>query len=133
MSLYCKCGNKIVYVKGKKMRRGGEFMCDICLGIISQIKWTWYTSGYREEKGKDKVMENRIIRALKRTWGNIEGDIATANGGGDLSRDLVMEMVIESNYLELYGSDKIAVEEFRKMTNLDQDRILIDTFPNETY
>lgn len=85
----------------------------------------------KKPKEKTGTIDERIIRALQRTWEVIGYDFIQANGGNDvLARD-VREAV--PDYLHLYGDDKGAEEAFRKLSFKVQEALLKRAFPLRSY
>lgn len=107
----------------------------ILLDIDSLNPLTW------ENKMTTKIkpdMESRIISAMSNTWQVIGSDCFQAQiDCGEESRDMkraeVMEVVADANYMEMYGNDKEAVSEFRKLDYKDQNVILKKAFPYTRY
>ncbi|HOZ48671.1 MAG TPA: hypothetical protein PLO37_15605 [Candidatus Hydrogenedentes bacterium] len=75
--------------------------------------------------------EKRINRAAQSTWQAIGGDILRAAEVNSVSRDEVVEAVMD--YLEGYGRDMNAIAEFRKLGFEEKQAMLLKAFPLARY
>jgi len=72
-----------------------------------------------------------VKRGLRNTWQMIGGEIAQ---GRAVPRDEVIEVVLDSSYLEYEGRiDKSLVKEFRKLSFDEQIKIAEECFPCRWY
>lgn len=77
--------------------------------------------------------KQKLSQAMQRTWNAIGGDIIEAGGGSDVSRDTVIEVVLDANYLETYGDAPEDVKAFRAMSYDDQDAFALTVFTFSAY
>lgn len=80
----------------------------------------------------EKTMEQRMVKALVRTFDVISADLFEVNGGKDMRRSEVFELASDC-YLEMYGDDKEAIEEFRKLSDTAKKKIGKLAFPYARY
>jgi hypothetical protein len=82
-------------------------------------------------------MKQRIINAALRTWDNIGSDCLNclSEQGEEpvMPQDHVIETVADADYMNIYGGDKDAYEEFKKLSWEEKEEILRDAFPFKTY
>lgn len=71
--------------------------------------------------------------ALQRTWEVIGGDILECNGGEAMRRGEVIEVVLDANYLEMYGEAKDDIAAFRKMSYDEQTAFAETVFTYRSY
>lgn len=87
------------------------------------------------EKEKVKILHSM----MSRTWNVIGNDIFQSEGKTTMTRDEVVDVVIDANYLEMYGSisnskeEKHIIESFRKLSFEDQAAIAKEHFKHEVY
>jgi hypothetical protein len=77
--------------------------------------------------------KQKLGYALQRTWEVIGGDFLECGRCGSLPRDAVIEVVLDANYLEMYGNAKEDVAEFRKMSYDEQDEFAKTVFTYRSY
>jgi glycerol-3-phosphate O-acyltransferase len=76
-------------------------------------------------------LQERITRAANRTWQAIGSDILVASEVDSITRDEVVEAVMD--YLQDYGRDTEAVAEFNKLSFEDKTAMLRKAFPLDRY
>jgi len=81
----------------------------------------------------DSTMESRIIDALNNTWDAIGADILEANGKKDITRELVIEVVLDADSFSMYGDDEEAVAAFRVLEKEERKEVLRKAFPYNRY
>lgn len=82
-----------------------------------------------------------IHGVMQRTWGAVAPDMAANYGGKSIPKSHVVEVVLDADYLESYGSrsgdkrasDKTLVERFRKLDYKDQIKVAKQTFKFARY
>lgn len=76
----------------------------------------------------------KIKSGLYLTWNAIGGEIIESLGGESMSREEVIEVVLDANYLEMYGRlDKADLDAFRSLPFNEQDRIAAQVFTYHSY
>jgi hypothetical protein len=85
-------------------------------------------------------MEQRAIRALRRTWEAIGGDylqLAAEDGATHMKQDEVIDAVsacgFKGGYPMTHGDDKEAVEWLESQMTKVQDKLLKEAFPHARY
>ena len=78
-------------------------------------------------------LQKRINKAANFTWQSIGDDILKVAEVDSISREDVVETVIDCDYLERYGDDKEAVEAFRALDIEEQHEMLVKAFPCRRY
>lgn len=76
-------------------------------------------------------LQERITEAANRTWKSIGGDVLTSAEVDSISRDEVVECVID--YIADYGNDAEAVAEFKKLSYEEKEEMLLKAFPFDRY
>lgn len=77
----------------------------------------------------EQEMKKRIVKALQRTWDQIKYDVMETSGS--LSNDEVLETC--ADYLSMYGNDRVANDEFWKLSYEEQAGIGKIAFPIAVY
>ena len=75
--------------------------------------------------------EKRIARAAQSTWEAIGGDCLSAAEVDSMSRDEVVEVVMD--YIQDYGRDMDAIAEFKKLSFEEKTATLRKAFPLPRY
>jgi hypothetical protein len=75
--------------------------------------------------------DKRIARAAKSTWQAIGGDILRAAEVDSMSRDEVVEAVMD--YIHDYGRDMNAIAKFKKLSFEEKQAMLLKAFPLARY
>lgn len=75
--------------------------------------------------------DKRIARAAQSTWQAIGGDILRAAEADSMSRDEVVEAVMD--YIQDYGRDMDAIAEFEKLNFEEKQAVLQKAFPLARY
>ena len=75
--------------------------------------------------------DKRIARAAQSTWQAIGGDILRAAEADSMSRDEVVEAVMD--YIQDYGRDLDAIAEFEKLNFEEKQAVLQKAFPLARY
>lgn len=79
-------------------------------------------------------MKYTIEQALNNTWQAIGHDILEATGGEAIPRADVVEVVLDANYLEMYGGlSADEVKAFRALSYNKQKAIARNAFPFGRY
>jgi len=79
-------------------------------------------------------MKKRVHNALWRTWESIGCDVMNLEGIGDsIPQAEVIEVVLDADYEEMYGGDKEALQELRKLSYKDQIKIAKERFHYKRY
>jgi hypothetical protein len=78
-------------------------------------------------------MESRIKEALNQTWETIGYDILEANDRKDVTREVVIEMVLDADSFKTYGGDEEAIAAFYNLTKEERKEMLRKAFPHERY
>jgi hypothetical protein len=73
----------------------------------------------------------KIQEAIDQTWQTIAGDYLNLDDGGSMSKDEVVEVTLDADYLEMYGCGykhdkqqyRSLVKEFRKLSYDEQNAI----------
>ena len=85
----------------------------------------------------DIKMQQRIIKAMNKTWQAIGSDaleaVADELGQDGLSREEVIELVIDAGRVGAFGNDKEAAEALYKLTYDEMVAIGRKAFPFKTY
>jgi len=72
----------------------------------------------------DEKMEQRIVRAMLRTWDEIGGDTLTMLEEADepavLPKDEVIELVIDAGRLRVFGGDDEAADELYNLPSYEE-------------
>jgi hypothetical protein len=76
---------------------------------------------------------NRICDALNLTWEIIGDDILTASGKKEISRETVIEVVLDADSFKTYGGDREAINAFYFLNKFEREEVLRLAFPYETY
>lgn len=75
-----------------------------------------------------------IHTAMWRVWEVIGGEFFQENNESFLSREEVIEVILDANYLESFGNCKAdLLKEFRKLPYEDQEKIAKQKFTLERY
>jgi hypothetical protein len=75
-----------------------------------------------------------IQQSMWRTWEVIGGEFFEENNTTFLPKEEVIEVVLDSNYLESFGNCKAdLLKEFRKLPYEDQEKIAKQKFTLERY
>ncbi len=77
--------------------------------------------------------KQKLGYALQRTWEVIGGDILECGGGEAMPRSEVIEVVLDANYLEMYGDCKEDIKEFRKLSYDEQEKFAGTVFTYRSY
>jgi len=86
-----------------------------------------------------ETMQQRIIAAALRTWNAIGADcLVNEDGQPDqsvtLSKEEVIELVVDAGRMLTYGGDMEAAEVFYiQLTSHERDQIMTAAFPHEHY
>jgi hypothetical protein len=75
--------------------------------------------------------DKRIARAAQSTWQAIGGDILRAAEVDSMSRDEVVEAVMD--YIHDYGRDMNAIAKFKKLNFEEKQAVLLKAFPLARY
>ena len=75
--------------------------------------------------------QKRIAKAAQSTWQAIGGDVLRSAGVDSMSRDEVVEAVMD--YIHDYGRDMNAIAEFKKLSFEDKQAALLKAFPLARY
>ena len=79
----------------------------------------------------------RLHCAMQSTWDAIAYDILACNDGKDMPRSLVIEVVLDADYMEMYGGhrpeDKALIQRFRQLDYKDMIKMARDTFIDKRY
>lgn len=75
----------------------------------------------------------RMCDALNETWDVIASDILVAYGKKEISRELVIEAVLDADRFKTYGGDMQAFNTFNFLKKFEQEEVLRLAFPHETY
>lgn len=82
-------------------------------------------------------MIKRIHKMALITWDIISGDTLTAleevEGKNTMTRDEVIEVVADADYMMFHGQDKEAYEAWKVLTFEEQDKILKGAFTFKRY
>ena len=81
----------------------------------------------------ERDMKTRVHQAMGNVWNTIGGELFAEGSVNKVSREEVIEVVLDSNYLETYGHDKEAVIELRKLPYEEQEKIAKMKFISEWY
>ncbi len=76
-------------------------------------------------------LQDRITAAANRTWQAIGGDVLRAAEADSIPRDEVVECVMD--YLDVYGRDKEAVQQFEGLAYEEKVALLTKAFPLARY
>lgn len=76
-------------------------------------------------------LQERITEAANRTWQAIGGDVLRSAEVDSISREEVVECVID--YFADYGNDAEAVAEFNKLPYEEREKMLLKAFPFDSY
>jgi hypothetical protein len=71
--------------------------------------------------------------ALNETWETIGYDILEANNRKDVTREIVMELVLDADSFKTYGGDEEAIVAFYDLTKEERKEVLLRAFPHKTY
>jgi hypothetical protein len=71
--------------------------------------------------------------ALNHTWEVIGGDILAASGETSISRETVIEVVLDADSFKTYGGDKEAINAFYFLNKFEREEVLRLAFPHERY
>ena len=85
------------------------------------------TSGMSEGEAKD------IQRAAQATWQYIGGDVLEMNGGHAISRDEVIEAVLDADYMQQHVKDKALYRKFSSLKYAAQIALIVPAFPLKRY
>jgi hypothetical protein len=79
-------------------------------------------------------IQKRVLGALWSTWESIGCDVMNLEGIGDsIPQKEVIELVLDADYAEMYGGDKEAMKEFRKLSYDNQKKIAKLRFTYKRY
>jgi len=78
-------------------------------------------------------LQKRINKAANFTWEAIGSDILQVAEVDSMSREDVIEVVSDCDYLERYGDDKEAVAAFRNLDIKERHEMLVKAFPCKRY
>jgi len=82
----------------------------------------------------DEEKIKTIQHAMWRVWEVIGGEFFEENNTRFLPRAAVIEVVLDSNYLESFGNCKADIlKEFRDLSYEDQEKIAKQKFTSERY
>lgn len=85
-------------------------------------------------KQLDSIEYGEMVAALNQTWQSIAYDILEANGGENMKRDEVIEVVLDANYLEMYGGATAEqYKAFRALSYEKQKQVARDAFKSNLY
>ncbi len=76
-------------------------------------------------------LDKRIARAAQSTWQAVGGDILRAAEVDSISRDEVVEAVMD--YIQDYGRDMDAIAEYEKLSFEEKQTVLLKAFPLARY
>lgn len=75
-----------------------------------------------------------IQEGMNSTWQAIGADILDAVGGDLIPKDEVIELVLDANRLDMYGScDKKELAEFKKLNYKDKMKVANEAFTFDHY
>ena len=60
-------------------------------------------------------MIKRIKDAMHHTWNAIGADVCEATGGEEPTPEIKAEIIMDADYMAMYGDDKEAVTEFKAL------------------
>lgn len=78
-------------------------------------------------------LQKRINKAANLVWQYIGDDILKTAEVDSISREDVIEVVLDASYLEYHGQDTEAVAELRKLSYEEQQEMMLKAFPCERY
>ena len=78
-------------------------------------------------------LQKRMKRAANLVWEYIGSDVLKTAEVDSMSREDVIEVVLDASYLEYHGQDPEAVAEFRKLSYEEQEEIMLKAFPFSRY
>ena len=79
-------------------------------------------------------MKERMLRALQRTWQAIGPDVLQCLGeGGSLSREEVVETVLDADHVRVYGDDAEAAEYLYSLPYAEMKEIAREEFSSDSY
>lgn len=78
-------------------------------------------------------MRKRCVSAIRETWQQIGGDILDANGGGDMDREDVIEVVLDADNVLLNSRDHEAAKVLDGLPYEVQNEIGREAFPAKRY
>ncbi len=76
-------------------------------------------------------LQERIKDAANSAWQAIAGDVLRSAEVDSISREEVVECVID--YIADYGNDAEAVAEFKKLSYEEKEEMLLKAFPFDRY
>jgi len=79
------------------------------------------------------TIDQRFISAINRTFTVIASDLMAAGDADSISGAEAREVTMDSGYMEMYGDDKEAVAEFRKLSYTAQEKIAKRALPCRRY
>jgi len=88
---------------------------------------------FHKQQPRDGTVECRMKAALNETWETIGYDILEANNRKDVTREIVMELVLDADSFKTYGGDEEAIVAFYDLTKEERKEVLLRAFPHKTY
>jgi len=83
------------------------------------------------------IIVKRMCDALNHTWDIIGGDILESRKvmgeSTELTREEVMEIITDADYLKTYGGDEQAYNAFMHLNEFEREEVLRLAFPFKTY
>jgi hypothetical protein len=74
-------------------------------------------------------LKKRIIDAIIKTWKVVgQDDNGACRCSGEFMQDEIVNLMLDSDEMEMHGRDQEAVAEFRKLFYEDQEEIVRDIF-----